>query len=506
MLDVETDEIRTGSLPRVLLLLAVPLVAQNLALVAQQVVDLFWVGRLGGEAVAAVGLSSVVVGLAMVPVLVFAVGSQVVTAQRVGAGSIERARLVPVNAAGGAVLVTVVVGAGLVGFAPAVVDLFGTSEAVANMAVAYLTAYSLALVATGASDALESGFTGWGDMRAAFLVNATAIAVNVVVDPLLILGYWGFPEWGVAGAAVATAVGYAVGAGLALGLAVRGRGDFRLTRAAIAPDLATVREILDVGLPIAGQNTGRQVARLLVVAVVSLVAGGPGLAAYHIGAQVATVAFVPAQGLGQAATSVVGQNLGARSPDRARRTTWLAVAIAAGGLAVLGAVQWLGPAAIARVFVPDLSGQALAYAVTYLEVLAYGYPALGVIYAVEAGFNGANRTKVSMYSTLLQYWAVRLPLAAGGVVLLEFGVEAVFWAVTLSNVAAAVWLLAYFRYTTARGLLRRAAEEAASGDETPSVDARGVADASGAATETGSSGPAAAERQGEGSSEEPAVD
>jgi len=512
VLDVSREDIATGSLPRVLLLLAVPLVAQNLALVAQQVVDLFWVGRLGGDAVAAVGLSTVVIGLAMVPVLVFAVGSQVLTAQRVGAGTVERARRVPVNAAGAAVVVTSVVGVGLVVLAPTVVGLFDPSAAVADMAVAYLSAYSLALVATGASDALESGFTGWGDTRAAFLVNATAIAVNVVLDPLLILGYWVFPAWGVAGAAVATAVGYAVGALLALALAIRGRGDFRLTRASVTPDLPTVREVLGVGLPIAGQNAGRQIARLLVVAVVSIVAGAPGLAAYHIGSQVASVAFVPAQGLGQAATSVVGQNLGAERPDRARRATWLAVAVAAGGLAVLAAGQWLAPAAIARVFVPDLAGEALTYAVTYLQILAVGYPALGVIYAVEAGFNGANRTAVSMYSTLLQYWAVRLPVAAGGAFLLDWGVEAVFWAVTLSNVAAAAWLLGYFRVASGRGLLRRAAAAAASerddgeggtGEGSTDEEDAGEADAGDGADPASEPGTG---RSGEGASGEAAVD
>ena len=461
MLDVSREEITGGSLPRVLLVLAVPLVAQNLALVAQQVIDLFWVGRLGGDAVAAVGLSTVVVALVFVPVYAFTVGCQVVTAQHVGADRLAAARRVPVNAAGAAALVSTVVGAALVLLAPTVVGLFGTGDAVAGMAVAYLTGYALALVATAASDALESGFTGWGDTRAAFLVNATAIAVNLTMDPLLILGVGPFPRWGVFGAAIATAIGYVAGAVLGLGLAIRGRGEFRLTRAAVAPDLDAVREVVSVGLPVSGQHAGRHVARLLVVGIVAAVAGGAGLAAYHIGSQVATVAFVPAAGLGGAATSVVGQNLGAERPDRARRATWLVVGAAALGLTVVAAGQWLAPATIAHVFVPDLSGQALAYTVAYLQILAYGYWALGVIYTIEAGFNGADRTRVSMVSTLLQYWVVRLPIAAGGALLLDLGVEAVFWGVTLSNVAAALWLLGYFRYATARGMLGRAAAEAA---------------------------------------------
>ena len=146
----------------------------------------------------------------------------------------------------------------------------------------------------------------------------------------------------------------------------------------------------------------------------------PGLAAYHIGSQVATVAFVPASGLAQTA--------------------------------------------IAQVFVPDLSGTALDYTVLYLQILAYGYWALGAIYTVEAGFNGAGNTDVSMYSTLTQYWAVRIPVALVGASVLDLGVAAVFWGVTLSNVAAALWLAGYFRVSTDRGMLARAAEDATASD------------------------------------------
>ena len=461
MLDVTRDDIVGGSLSRSLVVLAAPLVAQNFALVAQSVVDLFWVGRLGGTAVAAVGIATVVVALLTVPLRAFFTGSQVLTSQRVGADETAAARRVPFTAAAAAVALAAVIGGALVAGADAVAALFTDDAAVASATASYLTAYALALVTTAASDTLESGFTGWGDTRAALYVNLTAIVVNVVLDPLLILGWGPVPRLELFGAALATAVGYGAGAALALALAARGRSGFQLTRDAVRPRLEAVRGVVDVGLPIAGQYGGRQVARVGMIGIVSAVGGPAALAAYHIGSQVATVAFVPAQGLAQAATSVVGQNLGAEQPSRARRATWIGVAIAAVGLTVLGVVQWVVPAPIAHVFVPDLSGQALEYTVLYLQILAYGYWALGAIYTVEAGFNGAGNTDVSMYSTLAQYWAVRLPVAAVGAYVLDLGVAAVFWGVTLSNVAAAVWLAGYFYRSTDDGMLARAADDAA---------------------------------------------
>jgi Na+-driven multidrug efflux pump len=223
--------------------------------------------------------------------------------------------------------------------------------------------------------------------------------------------------------------------------------------------------MLDVGGPVGAQQGVRQLIRVPIFVLVFLGGGAAGLAAYIIGARVATVAFVPPQSLQQAAQSVIGQNLGAGNAGRARRTTWLGVGVAVGGLTLVGAGQWLVPEALARAFAPTLSGEGLALTVEYLTVLAYGYPALGAIYTVEAGFNAAGRSRVSFLSTLLQYGGVRLPIAAVGVVYLSTGVSAVFWAVTLSNVLAATWLVGYYRYSVGEGMMRDAAEPADAGAE-----------------------------------------
>src|SRR5699024_7256973 len=151
-------------------------------------------------------------------------------------------------------------------------------------------------------------------------------------------------------------------------------------------------------------------------------------------------------------------------PNRARRATYLGAGVAVGGLAVIGALQWLFPTFIATVFAPGLGQQALDYSVTYLEILAYGYPAIRAAYLFEAGFNGARRTRTSLVATLLQFWAVRLPIAAGIGVFLGAGIGAVFWAVTISNLVAAVGLFVYYRHETTDGMLQRASEQASAAD------------------------------------------
>jgi putative MATE family efflux protein len=467
MFDVSREEITDGPLSRALFYVATPLVVQQYVVVVQQVVDAFWLGRVSEAAVAAVGLVAPVLGLLTLGNHVALTGAQVLVAQHAGAEEDDAAR----RAAFHAVLVVLAVNLAAVAaasvFAADLLALLDPGETVVELGAVYLVVVLAGMVFGGMSDAIEGAFVGWGDSRAALVVNVTVVAVNVVLDPFLVVG-WGIPGfagYGVFGAALGTASGYVVGFAMAVALAASRFAGFSYTRAAMTPRLDALRDVLEVGVPKAGQEGGRQTARLLMVAIVSGVGGSAGLAAYTVGMRVSTLAFVPAIAVGSAVSSVVGQNLGAERPARATRAAWLAAGVATVDLAALGAVQFAVPGSIADVFAPRLDGDALTYTVAYLQILAVGYWTFGVVYPVQGGFNGAGETKVSMVATMLQYWAVRLPLAAAGAyaVTLAVPVYAAFWAITLSNVAAAVGVAAYFYYSADRGLLERAASAAASG-------------------------------------------
>lgn len=480
MFDVSSEEITTGSLSRALLYVATPLVVQQYVIVLQQVVDAFWLGRVSEQAVAAVGLVAPVLGLLTLGNHVALTGAQVLVAQHTGADADDAARRAGFHAILVALALNLAALALAAVFAADLLALFDPGETVVELGAVYLVVILVGMVFGGMSDAIEGAFVGWGDSRAALVVNVTAVVVNVVLDPFLVVGWGiaGFAGYGVFGAAVGTASGYAVGFGMAVALAASEFTGFSYTREAMTLRLATLRDVLDVGVPKAGQEGGRQTARMLMVAVVAGVGGSAGLAAYTVGMRISTLAFVPAIAVGSAVASVVGQNLGADNPARATRATWLAAAVTTAGLAVVGAVQFAVPDLIATVFAPRLAGDALTYTVAYLQILAVGYWAFGVIYPVQGGFNGAGETSVSMVATMLQYWCVRLPLAAVGAYVLTVTVPvyAAFWAITLSNAAGAVGVAAYFQYSTDRGLLERAAR--AAGADADGRDAEG-ADAAG---------------------------
>ncbi len=467
MLDLSPSDITEGKLTRALLVLAAPLLVQNVVQVGQQVVDLFWLGRLSGSAVAAIGLVFPVLALIQA-IAIFApfVGTQVLVSQYVGGENRAEAGR---SFANGLVLATVLgLVLGLVvylGAGPLIELLTATRpESVAGsvpaLAAGYLGVLALGLPLLALSDTTEAGFIGWGDSRASLYMNLTAVLINLVLDPILIFGLWGAPALGIEGAALATVISYSIALVLGMGFIWAGRNGRMLPRTALELDYGTQRELLDVGLPTAAQQGTRQLVRVLIVVVVFTVGGPVALAAYIVGGRVASIAFIPAMGLQQAAQSIVGQNLGAERPDRARSVTWLGVGIAAGTLGVIGLVQWFVPDLITLALVPDIGPEAMALSILYLQILAIGYPAIGATYLLEGGFNGARRTKVSFAATILQYAGVRLPIAVGVGLLMGVGIVAVFWAVTISNVVAAIGLAIYYRQATADGMLRRAMAQA----------------------------------------------
>ncbi len=456
MLDVDREDITEGPIVATLLVLATPLLVQNVVQVLQQLVDTLWLGRHSLEAVAAVGLNFPIVALLGVVAIGAMVGTQVLVSQRVGAGDEIGGRRATVNGTLLGVGAGIVAGLVTFAFAGQLMAVFGADGVTTQYAAEYLAVYALLFPVLAASDVVEGGFVGWGDARAALYINVLAVFVNIVLDPFLIFGWGPFPELGVAGAALATGIGYGCGFVLGLSMFVAGRNGFELTREVLVFDLDDCREIADIGWPTAGQHGVSQLARVAMIWIVAAVGGSVAIAAYTIGARVASVAFVPAMGLQKAAQSMVGQNLGAQRPDRARRTTWAGVAIAAGALSVVGAVQLAVPETISWIVMPEAEVGEIALAADYLVILALGYWAIGATYLLQAGFNGARRTRTSMIASLAQYWAVRLPVAVALAYPLGWDIHGVFWAVTISNVVAAIGLAIYYHTETSSGMNQRA--------------------------------------------------
>lgn len=469
--DVSSEEITGGSISRALVVLAVPLFVQNMVRVAQQVIDIFWVGRYSSAAVGAIGLATPILFFFLSSAVtgVF-VGTQVLVSQRVGADDTSGAR----SAAFTGLLMATVLGLGVGGFVflnvgPLLDLVTGVRPRtaggnVARLAGMYLEVIALGLVFAGLSDVIEAVFLGWGDSRAALYMNVGAVVVNVGLDPILIFGVGPIPAMGIRGAALATVAGYGGGFLMGLLFVVSERSGGVLSWDAATVKVDEIRELLDIGLPRAVQGAGSSSARVAMVVIVFAAAGAPGLTAYTVVSRVESLASRIVMSLSHAAQSVVGQNLGAGNPSRAANTTWIGAGIAIGLLTIAGIGQWLVPEFISRFLVPKIGGESIALAVAGLKIFAVGYPARGAFSMIMSGFNGARRTKTTMIASLSQKWLLQLPTAAVGGIALAFGAIGVFWSRPLSLTIAAFALTIYHLYEADNGMYVRAAEGV---DESP---------------------------------------
>lgn len=469
-LDPSTEEITSASIPWVLAALAGPLFVQNVVRVAQRVIDLFWVGGLGSKPVAAIGIASPVLTLVLTAtVSATFLGTQILTAQRVGADDTGGAR----TAAFTGLVVTVVTGLviGVVVFLSAgqLVGLVTTtgpeSGAVVRLTRIYLETLALGVVVAGISDVIEAAFVGWGDTRAALYTNATGVVTNLALDPVLIFGLGPVPALGLRGAALATVGGYLTSATLGAVFVVRGRAGGIYSRSAARIDTEEIRELLSVGLPRAVQSVASVTGTVVTVSVAYTVGGPAGVAAYTVATRVGSILRLPVSSLTQAAQSVIGQNLGAGDPDRAGRTTRVTAVFAVLILVCGGLVQWTIPGPIVRVVASAVEGQSFALSVTALQVYALGYPAVAVFSAIRAGFNGARRTKLTMVASAGQTWLLDVPIAATAGILLGFGMLGVFAARPLSTAVAAVVCLAYYRRTAGQMYEQAIEQVAPTGDD-----------------------------------------
>lgn len=466
MLDLSSDEITSEPTYKVLAILTLPLLAQNLVESASLIIDLFWIGRLDEEAVGAVGMAFPLTSLLLIAAIgVPYIGTMILVSQRMGADDEAGARSAAFNGTVlGGVLGLVLGGLAYLA-APWLVEFIvsiqpNTSGAITDLTVSYFRILALGMSVAAMSDAIEASFVARGDSRAALYLSVVTVGTIMIADPVLIFGLGPFPAMGVDGAALATVLGYVTGLALAVGFVLVGRNGGVITRDDMSVDLDVFRDLYDRGFAPTAQQANRRVVEVLVMIIVFAAGGAAALAAYLVGSRVFSIASIPADGFQSSTQTVVGQNLGANKPDRAARSTWVGAVLVGVLLTLFGAVQWLFPGTITNILAPEVDGAAFELTIEFLRILAICYPAFGAVYAFQGGFNGASRGEVSFRSSVVQYWALQIPLAAGLGLLLDGGATGVFWAISLSNILIAILLGSYLVYVNRGGMFKNAAQEA----------------------------------------------
>jgi len=465
--DDRSVNVTDGALFKPLLVLSAPIVASQLLHVGYNLADTYWVGRLGGDAVAALSYSWAIVFLMVSVGGGLTVAGTVLVSQYKGAGNFTKSAHVAGQTLSFVTLVAVVFA--IVGYVltPWLMQLIGATPS--SDAYTYAVAYTR-IIFVGVSfmfwffifDALSRG---WGDTRTPLYLMIISVVLNVVIDPFFILGFdgnplfaWvglteleatlyamtGFEGYGVSGAAIATVIARGTAACVGLYLLFTGRVGLQPSVSDLWLDRQTVRKILEIGAPTATEQGVRAFGITVLTAVIAL-AGTEAVAAYGIVNRLSSLLYLPALGLARGTETVVGQNIGAQQVDRARRAVRLSSAVVVAIFIVVVGLAYPFADRIAAIFIEgEESAQVIEYTAAYILIAGPSYVFLGVFQVLLGGLRGSGSTRAAMVLSIQELWLFRVPIAAVAIVVLGAGVTGVWYAVAVSYVLSAITTAAWF--------------------------------------------------------------
>jgi putative efflux protein, MATE family len=450
-------DLTSGSIPRSLLFLSLPIIITNLLQVGYNLADTFWLGQYSTEALAAISLGFPLVYLFISLGLGLTVAGSVLVAQHTGADQSKQAEY----AASQTVVFTLLValGLGLLGFqfVADLLSVFAVKPGVLGLATDYMQVISLGLPFLFGFTVFIALMRGAGDTVTPMIVMVGTVIINIVLDPLLIFGVGPLPELGVEGAAVATVCARGMAMVIGLWLMLRGAHGIQIHLRQMVPDLSYSKKLLRVGVPASIENTGRAVSINAVLIIVTLFSTSV-VAGFGVGVRVFSMIFMPAIAIDRGVEAMTGQNIGAGREDRVVATNRFAAKVSFVILSVLGVLTFVFAPEIVRVF--DSSPAVVAEGATFLRWIAPTFGFVGVLRAYSGGFRGAGKTVTAATIAVLLFGFIRLPIAyvaSQGLVPIDLwffsdpSPVGIWFAFAISGIIAAVAAASWFEYGGWRG-------------------------------------------------------
>ena len=432
----------TAPVGRAVILLAVPMVVEMAMESIFAVADVFWVARLGADAVATVGLTESMMTLIYTAAMGLSIGATALVARRTGEHDREGAS----RAAGQSILLGLFVAAGIAllsaPLAPALLRVMGGSEELIGSGSGFTRIMLGGNATVLLLFLLNAVFRGAGDAAIAMRVLVVGNALNILLGPCFIFGLGPFPEMGVAGAAVATNIGRGTAVLLQVATLARGGGRVHVGLRHLRFDFATMRTVVRLSGLGTVQILIGTASYIGLVRIISIF-GSAALAGYTIGIRIIIFALLPAFGISNAAATMVGQNLGAGRPDRAERAVWTAARYNVIFLGSVGLVFLFGARAITGLFTTDPLVQ--PYAESCLRIVSLGFVFYACGMVLTQSFNGAGDTWTPTYINLFVFWMFEIPLAWVLATRTTFGAHGVFIALTIAYSMLAVVSAVLFR-------------------------------------------------------------
>jgi putative MATE family efflux protein len=431
-----------GPVGPAIVLLAIPMVLEMAMESLFAVVDVFFVSRLGADAVATVGLTEAMLTIVYTVAMGLSIGATAVVSRRIGEKDPEGAAQAAVQSLALGMVVAAAIGVFGIVNARELLTLMGASPSMVHSSVGY-TQVMLGGNATVTLLFLANAiFRGAGDAAIAMRMLWIANAINMVLDPCLIFGLGPFPELGITGAAVATNLGRGIAVVVQLWMLRSGRGRVHVTRRhlVLVPGVMwNVCRLSGSGFLQILIDTSSWIGLVRVISTF----GADALAGYTIGIRTVIFAILPAWGLSNAAATMVGQGLGAGKPERAEQAVWTACLYNAVVLGSIGLVFVLFAPAIVAIYTADPG--IVPHAISCLRIVSSGFLLFAFGLVLTQAFNGAGDTWTPTWINLGCFWLWQIPLAWLLAMKLEMGPRGVYIAITVAFSTLAIVSAIIFR-------------------------------------------------------------
>jgi putative MATE family efflux protein len=439
-----------GSIIKNLLQLSWPMTVTQTVMTLGPTIDMIWVGKLGDVAVAGVGVSGVVVQLAQGVMMGFTTGMRALIARAIGAKDMQTAHRVAQQAVVVSAVYAILMA--LIGhfFGEKIVRLITSDPEIISVGTLYLRIEFIGGATITFRMMMDAIMQASGDSVNPMWIALVYRLFHIALCPFLIFGWWIFPELGVRGAAYTSIIAQSLGVILGLRVLFGARSRVKLNFKGFHFDIGIIWRIIRIGFPSSISGIQRNLNQFFLQIFIAPF-GAAALAAHVIVQRIEMLIFMPTMSFGMGAGVLVGQNLGAKKPERAEKSAWLAVGVVeAFVIAVsLALFVWTGP--VIRLFNSDPSMDATA--TQFIHIAVAGWAFMGFMFVLMNSLLGAGDTMPEMSISVVTTWLITMPLAYFLPRHTSWGVLGIRWAMTASVIVGAMANIVYFR--TGRWKTRR---------------------------------------------------
>jgi putative MATE family efflux protein len=432
----------TGNLNRAILLLAIPMVLEMVLESLFAVTDVFWVGRLGANAVATVGITESMLALVFAIGLGVSMSTTAMVARRIGEKDPEDAAIAGVQAIVIGLVISLALGVPAGIYAPELLRLMGASPQIVASGSGYAR---IALGGCGAIIMLflnNAIFRGAGDAAIAMRLLWVSNVINLVLDPCLIFGLGPFPRMGVTGAALATFTGRSIGVLYQFYRLLKGSERIHILTRHLRLNVRVMMSLLRVSVTGILQFAIANASWIVLVRIISIFCSAA-VAGYTIAIRIVVFFILPSWGLSNAAATLVGQNLGAKRPDRAAQAVWQTGFYNMLFLGVIGIFFFTFATPVVKLFVSDPA--VVPIAAIALRTFSCGNIGYAYGMVMLQAFNGAGDTLTPTIVNFFGFWVLELPLAWWLAVNLHWRAEGAFFAIVIAECSIAATGMVLFR-------------------------------------------------------------